>query len=103
MTVRSELKDHLAGEISDVVVYDHPAENPSVPSIGMVPRDPYIIPKSFGKSGAPGTIGIMLGLYYCGPLRPRCRQAYELDIDRNGGCVERTPFSDLWPSSAAIS
>lgn len=62
MSVRSELADHLGAEISDVVVYDHPAENPSIPSIVMVPRDPYIIPKSFGRGGAPETIGMMLDL-----------------------------------------
>lgn len=61
MTARKELAEHLAATI-DIVAYSYPPDNPEVPSIVMTPRDPYQIPRSFGKGGTPAQIGTMIDL-----------------------------------------
>ena len=59
ITARADLKAHLDAELTNVTVYDHPADSIALPAIVFVPGSPYWVIDTMGK---PNTGNLMVNL-----------------------------------------
>ena len=59
LSARADLKSHLDGELTNVTIYDYPADTISLPAIVFVPGSPYWVVDQMGK---PNTGNLMVNL-----------------------------------------